>query len=719
MSSNHLPRPPAVGTLIDNGNLELVSVLGYGGYGVVYRAIDVRSTVHNTSSYAVKCLLHTPTRNAVRQRRLHLQEITLHQLASTHPNVVTLHRVIEEDDYTFIVMDFCPDGDLFGQILHKRRYLGHDNLIKNVFLQLLDAVNYCHSLGIYHRDLKPENVLCFDGGLRLAITDFGLATTEKVSEEFRTGSVYHMSPECQGGSFAPSGTYSPPFNDIWSLGIILLNLITGRNPWKSASSSDPTFQAYLQDPVNFLPSVLPISAEVNEILLRTLDINWRNRISITELRRAIKCVSTFYADDVVFEGSMARCSWEAGIDITGGSQPEDDSFDMPQHEDDQHQQQQPQQQQEPRSGWSTDSSTDSSTDMVFAVPSRDDNSSWVPYPASGATWGADSGLRTDTPSQGSASFLTYDDQRTPSSSFSMYYSPALSGPYVSTQGDEESTFVECSDRLKPQHLSASTESDLYEESIVMRSAESATMHTALESPIAHSYFLLQSSVSVSKPTFVAPSAFEVGISSFYEDEERFRDSMSWARASTFDQRTRTESDLVNVSSMDFSPTTEPELTMIGHSPVSGKPWPDFYTVTPMPQPQVHGTRLPFPLVPLKSSPATTTPFQSPSSPPAHGRRKPRSSSFFNPIKFAFPPRHPSPIPSVPVPVPAAGRSAPASPHAFSPFASSPHPKSAFAELAHQSSPAQEHTRGRRRHRQPLRSARDWLFSSKLFAAPAA
>jgi hypothetical protein len=446
--------------------------------------------------------------------------------------------------------------------------------------------------------------------------------------------------------------------------------------------------------VNFLPSVLPISAEVNDILLRTLDINWRNRISIAELRRAIKGVSTFYAEDVVFEGSMARCSWEAGIDITGGSQPEDDSFDMPQQEE---------QQQEPRSRWSTDSSAH----MVFAAPSREDSSSWVPYPASGATWGADSDLRTDTPSEGSTSFLTYDERRTPSSSFSRY-SPALSGPYDSTQGDGESTtFVEGSERLKLHAISVSTASDLYEESIIMRSTDSATMHTALESPVTYTSFFLSSSVSVSKPSFTAPSVFEVGISTFDEDEERQRDSMSWTRASTYDDRVYAESDLFNVSSMDFSPT-EQEHMAICHSPVSGKPWPDFFTVTPMPQPQVQGTRLPFPLTPLKSSPATTTPFQSPSSP---SRRKPRSSSFFNPIKFAFPPRHPSPPPSVPT-----RRSAPASPNVFSAL---PHRKSMCAELAQQSGPVQDHTRGRRRHRQPLRSARDWLFSNKFFAAAAA
>jgi hypothetical protein len=252
----------------------------------------------------------------------------------------------------------------------------------------------------------------------------------------------------------------------------------------------------------------------------------------------------------------------------------------------------------------------------------------------------------------------------------------------------------------------------------MHSADSTTMHTALESPVAYSSFFLQSSVSVSKPSYAAPTAFEVGISTSDEDEERLRDSMSWTRASTFDQRTRAESDLVNVSSMDFSPT-EQEHTMVGHSPINGKSWPDFYGMMPLPQPQpqTQGTRhgLPFPLVPLKSSPATTSPYQSPSSPSAHGRRKPRSSSFFNPIRFAFPPRHPSsPSPSVPT-----RRSAPASPNVFSPLPCSPHRKSAGAEFAQQPSPAQEHTRGRRRHRQPLRSARDWLFSGRFFQAAAA
>ncbi|KAG6845099.1 hypothetical protein H0H87_000798 [Tephrocybe sp. NHM501043] len=303
---------PPVGTLIDGDTLELVEVLGVGGYGIVYRAVETRSPT--PKSYAVKCLV-AQAHQTNRQRQIHIREIALHQIASSHPGVVTLHRVVEDFNRTYIIMDYAPDHDLFTQILHSCRYLGDDALIKHVFLQLLDAVEYCHSLGIYHRDLKPENVLCFDDGLRVAITDFGLATTEKLSEEFRTGSVYHMSPECQGGEFAPTGNYSPMFNDIWSLGIILLNLATGRNPWKSATPDDQTFCAYLRDPLNFLPTVLPISSEINDILTQMLEVDWRERMTLRELRNAIEDVQTFYSDNAIFEGSMARCPWEAGMDI--------------------------------------------------------------------------------------------------------------------------------------------------------------------------------------------------------------------------------------------------------------------------------------------------------------------------------------------------------------------------------------------------------------------
>ncbi|KAG7094790.1 hypothetical protein E1B28_005605 [Marasmius oreades] len=357
---------PPLGTLIDDDSLELVEILGVGGYGVVYRAEDVCSP--SSPSYAVKCLPHNHSTQPLRQRQAHMREIALHQIAGAHPNVVTLHRVVEDYNYTYIIMDYAPDHDLFSQILHRSRYLGDDYLIRHVFLQILDAVEYCHQLGIYHRDLKPENILCFDDGLRVAITDFGLATTDKLSEEFRTGSIYHMSPECQGGDFAIAGPYSPMFNDIWSLGIILLNLATGRNPWKSASASDPTFQAYIRDPFGFLPTVLPISQELNAVLVRMLEIEWRQRMTIPELRQAIEEVDTFYSEGAIFEGSMARCPWEAGMEIDSDSSTKQSARKS-----------QPSKQSELKSCWSQDSAADS--DIIFAHHTPDDDlfrhSSWV------------------------------------------------------------------------------------------------------------------------------------------------------------------------------------------------------------------------------------------------------------------------------------------------------------------------------------------------------
>ncbi len=157
-------------------------VLGVGGYGVVYRAVDPfnpAKSLRRQMSSRIRQPAHPPTANTHPRNRTAPARFCA-------PGVVTLHRVVDQGNHTYIIMDYAPDHDLFTQIPHSCRYLGDDHLIKEVFLQLLDAVEYCHSLGIYHRDLKPENILCFDDGLRVAITDFGLATTYKVSDEFRT-----------------------------------------------------------------------------------------------------------------------------------------------------------------------------------------------------------------------------------------------------------------------------------------------------------------------------------------------------------------------------------------------------------------------------------------------------------------------------------------------------------------------------------------------------
>lgn len=114
---------------------------------------------------------------------------------------------------------------------------------------------------------------------------------------------------------------SPRYCDIWSLGIILLNIVTGRNPWKCATQEDPTFRAYCRNPYECLSGILPISPEMSDVLVMMLSVEWRARSSIPEIRAALSQVDNFYSMDAIFEGNVARCSWEAGVDLGTGAHP--------------------------------------------------------------------------------------------------------------------------------------------------------------------------------------------------------------------------------------------------------------------------------------------------------------------------------------------------------------------------------------------------------------
>ncbi|KAI8082171.1 kinase-like domain-containing protein [Thamnidium elegans] len=269
------------GTLIDN--LRIVDILGKGAYGQVY----LGRHEEKKEMYAIKSLFHKN-----KQRSLERMEIGLHARLSGHPNIIQLKRVIRDQDldWTHVVLEYGPEGDLFAAITERDLYAGNHPLIRRVFLQLLDALSYCHDNHVYHRDLKPENILVFDGGRTVKLADFGLATTSAVSQEFGCGSTFYYSPECQGDLFQSSCDrigYATGPNDVWALGVILINLATGRNPWKQASLKDETFRAFLADP-DFLLSILPISRELNRILKRIFCIDPVRRITLTELKEKIR-----------------------------------------------------------------------------------------------------------------------------------------------------------------------------------------------------------------------------------------------------------------------------------------------------------------------------------------------------------------------------------------------------------------------------------------------
>ncbi|KAJ7184905.1 kinase-like domain-containing protein [Mycena filopes] len=291
MFSHHTP--DFTGAVVDEGRFHLLEVLGSGTYGVVYKALDTTSLSTSPTYYAVKCLgFAVPgTTQGFRQDE---REIHLHTACSSHPNVVTLHHRFCHKGCLFIVLELSSGGHLFDAI-DTGVFEQNDELVRRVFLDLVDAVRFCHDRGIFHRDLKPENILCGPGGENVRIADFGLATQHASRSRCAAGSRAYMTPE----SLTPESTHEPRQSDVWALCIIFLNLMSGLYPWRKAVGEDPGFDAFLTD-AGYLQSVFPISDPLNDLLERCLRPLSSARPTLLQLRTEIAAMERFFssADDV-------------------------------------------------------------------------------------------------------------------------------------------------------------------------------------------------------------------------------------------------------------------------------------------------------------------------------------------------------------------------------------------------------------------------------------
>ncbi|GAA6057191.1 hypothetical protein JCM3770_004370 [Rhodotorula araucariae] len=177
-----------------------------------------------------------------------------------------LSRTITADTPAHLLVDETPPSPsllsaaMGDQLLSRKRL----RLISRMFGQMCAAVQACHERGISHRDIKPENFIVIDGkgdrasapqghdarkGVVVKITDWGLGTMDPECEDFDCGSKPYMAYECRN-NLRP--TYDPRQADVWSLGLVLLNLLYHRNPWADPSLDDPDFAEYVEDPVGFL-----------------------------------------------------------------------------------------------------------------------------------------------------------------------------------------------------------------------------------------------------------------------------------------------------------------------------------------------------------------------------------------------------------------------------------------------------------------------------------
>ncbi|KAJ7683770.1 kinase-like domain-containing protein, partial [Mycena rosella] len=271
--SNDLPI--LTGRLVDEGRLRLLEILGSGSYGVVYKALDASSPPDAPVYYAVKCLGFGT--------RADQREIDLHTLCSSHPSVVTFHRHFYAHGCLCVVLELSAGG--LWTAIENGAFENKNAFVKETFLQLVDAVHFCHERGVHHRDLKPENILCGADGKDIRIADFGLAVDDVLPCFLAAGTPSYMPPEAFTLS-RTSPTYEGYQSDIWALGIVFINMICGGFPWLKAARPDPGWQSFLASPT-YISRNCPISPQLNDLLRRCFNPIPTSRPSLLELRSEI------------------------------------------------------------------------------------------------------------------------------------------------------------------------------------------------------------------------------------------------------------------------------------------------------------------------------------------------------------------------------------------------------------------------------------------------
>ncbi|KAK3020960.1 hypothetical protein RJ639_046324 [Escallonia herrerae] len=276
-----------------HGKYELGRVLGHGNFAKVYHARNLQSG----TSVAMKVVGKEKVIKVGMTEQVK-REISVMNMVR-HPNIVELHEVMASKSKIYFAMELVRGGELFAKVSRGKL---REETAGNYFRQLISAVDFCHSRGVYHRDLKPENLLLSEDG-NLKVTDFGLsAFTEHLRQDgllhTTCGTPAYVAPEVIGKK-----GYDGAKADIWSCGVILFVLLAGFLPFQDNNIMVMYRKIYRGDfkcPPWF-------STESRRLITKMLDPNPSTRITIA------KIVDSPWFKKAVLRKAMVEdegCTWK-------------------------------------------------------------------------------------------------------------------------------------------------------------------------------------------------------------------------------------------------------------------------------------------------------------------------------------------------------------------------------------------------------------------------
>lgn len=243
-----------------NDRYQLEEVLGSGGMANVYRARDVVLD----RPVAIKVLRKEYSTNENFQKQFWLEARSAANLS--HPSIVTVHDFGSADDLLYIVMEHVPGKDL-KQLVRERGRFPYEQAIP-LLIQACAGVGYAHRAGLVHCDIKPHNMLV-SKDMRLKVTDFGIAralATIKPGErnDVVWGSPLYFAPEQAAGE-SPT-----PASDVYSLGVVLYEILSGTTPFTAASADELARLHISARPLPLSEYVPDVPPALEEIVMKVL-----------------------------------------------------------------------------------------------------------------------------------------------------------------------------------------------------------------------------------------------------------------------------------------------------------------------------------------------------------------------------------------------------------------------------------------------------------------